>query len=116
MDTGTAMNNYEIKFTVKCPMDDDCVEYTLNLQTDKMVLVEDLVRATDIKPSGFHESIADGLFALFGGYQTITAVHQGVKIITTRGDAGLAEAIKQAFLKYGFSGWNKVAEIVREKL
>ena len=79
------MNTYETTFTVKCPNDDDSIEYNLVIESENTILVEDITSATRIAVPAFHESIADGVFALLGGKQTITAVHQGVRITTVRG-------------------------------
>ena len=79
------MNTYETTFTVKCPNDDGSVEYTLVIESENTIWVEDINKATDLGEIGaFHESLADGLYAQFGGKQTITAEHQGIKITTVR--------------------------------
>ena len=110
------MNTYTSKFIVKCPMDDDSIEYTLVLESESMIMVEDINRATDIKTGAFHESIADGLFALLGGRQTITAVHQGVEVKTVRGEYAdnvkLMLAIKKYFFQHGVGDWQTIAEKV----
>ena len=135
------MNRYETTFNVICPNDNDNIEYTLVLETDdEMTLVEDINRASwgkgafrqqpgrlsralfaaDIEQSNFHESIADRIYELLGGKQTITAVHQGVKITTVRGEltsrVALKDAIKNAYFKYGHSDWQAVADQVIEEM
>ena len=114
------MNTYETTFTVKCPNDDDSIDYTLRLRSDSTIWVEDINRATDIKTGAFHESIADGLYALLGGRQVITAVHQGVKIKTVRGEFSdikrLSSSIRAAFFRNGVSDWKAIANEVTEDM
>jgi hypothetical protein len=48
-----------------------------------MIFVEEIQKATaDLE--GYHEALADDLFAKFGGSQRLTAHHHGTDIETTR--------------------------------
>jgi len=115
------MNKYTTTFKAKCPNAiDGEVEYTLTIESQKMIYVEDINKATIIMSPGFHENIADYLYGQLGGRQTITACHQGVKITTTRSgfddEKRLAEVIKSAFTRHGFSDWRAIARQVSEEL
>jgi hypothetical protein len=113
------VNIYETSFCVACPNGGDGeVKYNLVIESKETIWVEDINAATDIKVPAFHESLADGIFALLGGKQTITARHQGVSITTHRGgfmvgDRGkLANAIKKAYFRRGISDWLVIADEV----
>ena len=108
------MNRYKTTFRVKCPNDDDSIDYMLIIESDEMIMVEDINKAINIKTGAFHESIADGLFALLGGKQTITARHQGVTITTHRGGTfddlnRLQKSIEKAFTRFGLGNWKAAA-------
>ena len=77
------MNQYTIKFSATCPNDDAAIQYTLVIESNETVMVEDLLRSVrDL--TDYQEAIADSLFEQFGGKQTMTGTHQGVKIVTRR--------------------------------
>ena len=77
------MNNYELEFFARCPVNNIRVKYELQIETKDVIEVEKLIEAVD-GLSGFHESIADDLKRRFGGRQTIKAFHHGVTIRTQR--------------------------------
>ena len=84
------MNRYEIQFYVNCPNDDDEVLYSLVIESEEIIMTE---RINEVKAAceknedgAYHEVIADLFYSELGCVQTITAVHQGVTITTTRGD------------------------------
>ena len=113
------INTYTRRFTVKCPNDDAMIDYTLMIQSDKLIMVEKIKSSID-GISGYHEIIADILHETLGGRQVITAVHQGVEIKTVRGDFNntklLSESIRSAFLRNGFSDWELIAQQVMEDM
>ena len=77
-------NIYTVEFFSKCPVNNIRIHYTLTIKTENMVVVEDLLNAVNSVDKGFHEKIADDLFKIFGGYQTLEAEHHGVYIKTQR--------------------------------
>lgn len=79
------MNIYKKTFVVKCPSDNDMIVYDLEIHSDEMVRVEHINTAVALIAEGYQENIADTLYERFGGYQKITATHQGVEITTERG-------------------------------
>lgn len=79
------MNIYSYTFTAECPAaPGEHVEYTLIMEADRMIMVEDIVKACAFDKPMFHEHIADWLFDEFKGRQTISAEHCGVEITTVR--------------------------------
>ena len=79
-----AWNIYEAKFVAECPSDGEKIEYTTRIAAQKLIRVEDINDFVRKIAKGYHEDIADKLFTRFGGMQCISAVHQGVKILTMR--------------------------------
>jgi len=77
------MNIYGYTFTVKCPNDDAEIEYTLLVEHDEMILVEDIIKACKF-PAAYQEQIADRLHELLPGEISISATHHGVEVVTTR--------------------------------
>lgn len=78
------MNTYTTEFFAFCPANGVRVKYTLRIQTDGVIDVEDIIDEVTLHDRGLHEQIADQLFKTFGGLQTLTAYHHGVTIETTR--------------------------------
>ncbi|MBI6620382.1 hypothetical protein YA0783_18910 [Pseudomonas corrugata] len=78
------MNIYRHTFAAICPSDGDTILYRLELRSTAMIHVEHIKAATALIKQGWHEQIADHLSETLGGYQTITATHQGVEIETVR--------------------------------
>lgn len=80
------MNIYTRQFVATCPNNGAAIIYTLRIETDdRLIPVEHIITATSMISKGFHEHIAEELFARFGGRQVITAHHHGVDIETRRG-------------------------------
>lgn len=79
------MNIYRYQFVSACPNNGKHIIFHLEIQTKKMVMVEDIKAFADTLANQFHEPIADALFGRFGGYQILTARHHGVDIETRRG-------------------------------
>lgn len=79
------MNRYKIKFHATCPVNGDAIEYSLTIESSKMIPAESIKEAVDQCANGFHEAFADELHAKFGGRQFISAIHGGVLIETERG-------------------------------
>lgn len=82
------MNIYRHVFIGPCPNNERAIDYYLEIRAQRVIMVEEIVaeceRAkTAEKP--YHETIADRLYAKFGGQQTMMAFHHGVWIETRRG-------------------------------
>lgn len=80
------LNRYTRQFEAVCPNNGVLIVYRLMIETEAVIMVEDIVSTTDAIGKGFHESIADQLYSRFGGRQVLTAHHHGVDILTRRGD------------------------------
>jgi hypothetical protein len=78
------MNIYTHRFTAKCPNNSRVVTYTLTIESHETIMVESLQAEIIRLQVGYHEQIADQLFACFGGRQTIQAHHHGTDIKTIR--------------------------------
>lgn len=78
------MNEYEYRFTAKCPNNQTAILYNLRLLSSVTVMVEAIIDACRFDDA-FHEDIADLLYTRLGGKQIITALHDSVKIKTKRG-------------------------------
>ncbi len=78
------MNRYTAKFFSTCPVNGARIEYTLTIETMRLISVEDLLERLEAVPVALHEEIADHLLEIFGGKQTLVAYHHGVTIETTR--------------------------------
>jgi hypothetical protein len=78
-------NIYRHQFIAECPNNGQAIVYTLQITSDKTVMVEHIVTACAMIWRGFHEDIADQLHERFGGQQVIKASHHGVDIETLRG-------------------------------
>lgn len=81
---GVAVNIYTTKFFALCPSNSVRIEYELEIVTDEMILVENILSEVNSIISDYHESIADRLQDRFGGKQKLTANHHGVEIVTLR--------------------------------
>lgn len=80
------MNIYTAKFKATCPNNGLIISYTLRIETADKIMVETIIAACHMKPSGYHEDIADGIYARIGaGRHTLRAYHHGVHIETRRG-------------------------------
>ncbi len=77
-------NRYQRRFKARCPNNGLEIEYRLTISTGDIIMVEDIVAATDRFDSAYHEAIADSLHAEFGGSQMLRAFHHGVLIVTVR--------------------------------
>lgn len=78
------MNKYTTKFIALCPINNKQIVYELEIKHSEQIMVEKILEEVGKYTSAFHERIADELFALFGGEQTLTANHHGVVIQTKR--------------------------------
>lgn len=79
------MNIYTTTFMVKCPVNRQIIRYTLRIESESSVMVEDILSVVDSLPSkGFHEDIADKIAMQLNGHHVLTAHHHGVDIETTR--------------------------------
>lgn len=77
------MNTYTTEFFSLCPTNGVRIKYTLKITTGAAIPVEQILAGVDLV-EGFHEDIADQLQQRFGGSQTLTADHHGVRIETLR--------------------------------
>lgn len=82
------MNIYRHVFAAPCPNNDRQVDYTLEIRTPRVIMVEAIMeacaKATEC-PKPYHETMADLLFEQFAGQQRLVAFHHGVEIETHRG-------------------------------
>lgn len=79
------MNRYKVKFNAVCPVNGDSIEYSLMIESSKMIEAERIMEVVSGFGSGFHEVFADALHKTFGGKHFMTAIHGGVLIETERG-------------------------------
>jgi len=77
------LNIYTQRFRATCPTTRRTVDYVLTIESSRMIMIEE-IQTTVAKLKGYHEELADKLFALFGGRQTLTAHHHGTDIQTVR--------------------------------
>lgn len=77
-------NTYRHTFVAECPNNAQAIVYSLEIVTDKTVMVEHILTACSLMRRAYHEDIADQLHERFGGTQVITANHHGVQIETRR--------------------------------
>lgn len=78
------MNTYTVEFFSACPLNGVRIKYTLKISTGAVIPVEQILAAVDALADAFHEELADHLQERFGGSQTLTADHHGVRIETIR--------------------------------
>lgn len=78
------MNIYNTQFFCNCPNNGVRILYSLRIETKDVIRVESIISTVECIDDGFHEEIADRLIHQFGGRQTLTAEHHGVRIETTR--------------------------------
>lgn len=78
------MNVYRFRFTAKCPANGAKIDYSVEIRASRLILAEDMNVWRKRQRYGYHELIADRLFAKFGGTQRITASHHGIEIETLR--------------------------------
>lgn len=70
-------------FFSECPNNGAVIEYTLVIESERPICVENIVTACAIHRRGFHEQIASALAAQFlNTKQTLSAHHHGVDIET----------------------------------
>lgn len=82
------MNIYRHTFSAPCVNNGLSIAYSLEIRTAWTIMVEDIVaecEAAKASERPYHETIADRLYAKFGGEQIMTAFHHGVGIETRRG-------------------------------
>ena len=80
------MNKYVMKFKAACPNNGLIISYKLTVVTRETIMVETIIAACHLHASGYHEKIADAIYARIGaGVHTLRANHHGVRITTVRG-------------------------------
>jgi len=82
---GNLLNKYKVTFTARCPVNNKKITYNLQIKSEAMIRVEDLLAFVKQVNQGFHEEIADSLIERFGGQHILRAYHHGVFIETERG-------------------------------
>lgn len=78
-------NTYRHTFSSRCPVDGECIAYSLTICATHRILAEDIVTACGGFREALHEDIADALHDQLGGTQTLRARHGHVEIETVRG-------------------------------
>jgi hypothetical protein len=78
------MNIYRHAFTCHCPNNGIPVVYQLEIHSENMIQVEDIVSAAKELKSEYHEALADNFCSRFGGFQILKGHHHGVDIETHR--------------------------------
>lgn len=81
------LNVYTTEFFARCPTNGIRVKYALRIEVTNTIPVEAIIDRIEKIREGFHEAIADELFAAFRGKQILTADHHGVHIETVRSAA-----------------------------
>lgn len=84
---GVRMNIYRKVFALDCPTNGTQIIYSLRIESEVMIPVEDITDEAMHNEVEYHEVLADRLFQAFGGRQVITATHHGIDIETRRGGA-----------------------------
>lgn len=91
-----SLNIYEHQFEAICPVDGARIAYSLRIETEAVIMAEDIAAACRFDAPVFHEAVADELWAKFGGHQTLTAMHGTVKIDTIRSLVTELTALRKA--------------------
>lgn len=78
------VNEYRVDFQVACPNNKVPIRYRLRIRTSEAVMVERITEALASTKEAYHEDIADMMFRMFKGQQTLRAYHHGVWIKTKR--------------------------------
>lgn len=78
------LNTYRVEFFSICPSNGIRIKYFLEIKTDDVIQVEQIIDEVTLLSSGYHEAHADQLQRVFGGSQKLVANHHGVEIETTR--------------------------------
>lgn len=80
------MNIYVTRFKASCPNNGLIISYKLTIETSEKIMVETIIAACHLYPSGYHEDIAAAIYARIGaGVHTLRADHHGVRITTVLG-------------------------------
>ena len=79
------MNNYKFSFDAECPNNGARISYQVEIETDQVIMAENISRFFLSYTAAYHEDIAESSYERFGGRQTIKAHHHGVDIETRRG-------------------------------
>jgi len=77
------MNIYFHEFTSTCPNNGAVIAYELEIQSNTVIMVEEIIAACAVDMT-YHEELADRLYERFGGIQSMVAFHHGVRIQTVR--------------------------------
>ena len=79
------MNIYKAEFFAACPNNGIRIKYRLRIETQDVLMVEQIIAAVENAGDSYHEELADKMLKRFGGKQMMVADHHGVTIETTRG-------------------------------
>jgi hypothetical protein len=77
------LNIYRHSFRAFCPTNKLSVDYLLTIESSRMIMIEK-IQAAVVNLTGYHEEIADHLWARFGGRQNLVAHHHGTDVETIR--------------------------------
>ena len=75
-------NKYTVKFTSKCPNDNEDIHYEATIITKNMIMVEDIISFSQtftLEPK-YQEDITQEFFDQFFGTIKTVGIHQGVKL------------------------------------
>ena len=75
-------NKYTVKFTSKCPNDNEDIHYEATIITKNMIIVEDIISfsQTFLLEPKYQEDITQEFFDQFFGTIKTVGIHQGVKL------------------------------------
>lgn len=76
------MNTYRYKFSVTCPNDGETIHYKLEMKSERMIMVEDIIDSIRNIGSTYQEEIAGMLFRTFGCSMVLKGSHRGVSVTT----------------------------------
>lgn len=78
------MNTYRTQFIARCPSDGQRILYSLEMQSEHTVMVEDINEELDNCTEDYQESIAQRLAAEFPQCSIrLHGIHQGIEITST---------------------------------
>jgi hypothetical protein len=73
------MNRYELKVVASCPSDGLRDLYTVIIESERTILVEDILAATQALPKAYQEDITRDLARILAARVTTIGWHYGVK-------------------------------------
>lgn len=76
-------NEYEHEFKVLCPRNGDLISYRLFISAEHQIRYDDIRKYCAV-PMALQEDLADELFEVLGGTQTLTGKHGEMWVRTKR--------------------------------